>query len=218
MAAGWGITRKSENTEYTYKWTIEDFDFAMRVEGRVESASFAIPGASGLFNLVAENLGKRTFNANVVAEKLGNRTTNNGDPHVARVARPVPLIFSVSLKSTSNTTKAAGKLEVIKEGVKTQTGEFGDAARHNFVLCSDAPLQFKWGGLNEFYTTGSTSQLNLVANLTIPGKLVSLGGEEEMNQRRLDLKPLLLDPSYSDIVLKCGGESFPCHKAILAVR
>ena len=218
MAAGWGITRKSENTEYTYKWTIEDFDFAMRVEGKVESASFAIPGVSGLFNLVAENLGERPINANVVAEKLGNRTTNNGVAIAQPVPRTVcyPLIFSVSLKSTSNTTKAAGKLEVIKEGVRTQTGQFGDAARHNFVLCSDAPLQFKWGGLNEFYTTGSTSRLNLVANLTIPGKLVSLGWE--MNQSKLDLKPLLLDPSYSDIVLKCGGESFPCHKAILAVR
>ena len=73
MAAGWGITRKSENTEYTYKWTIEDFDFAMRVEGRVESASFAIPGVSGLFNLVADKLvGNRSINVNewqdVVAE------------------------------------------------------------------------------------------------------------------------------------------------------
>ena len=201
MAAGWGITRKSENTEYTYKWTIEDFDFAMRVEGRVESASFAIPGVSGLFILVAQKIQR--------VRRIQDWDSGNRTPKA---------YFSVCLKSTSNTTKAAGKLEVIKEGVETQTGEFGDAARHNFVLCSDAPLQFKWGGLNEFYTTGSTSRLNLVANLTIPGKLVSLGGEEEMNQRRLDLKPLLLDPSYSDIVLKCGGESFPCHKAILAVR
>ena len=132
---------------------------------------------------------------------------------------PFPSIFSVSLKSTSNTTKAAGKLEVIKEGVNTQTGCFGDAARHFFV---SAPLQFKYLDNNcwrdEFYTTGSTSRLILVVNLTIPGKLVSLGGEEEMNQSKLDLKPLLLDPSYSDIVLKCGGESFPCHKAILALR
>ena len=201
MAAGWGITRKSENTEYTYKWTIEDFDFAMRVEGRVESASFAIPGVSGLFILVAHKIQR--------VRRIQDWDSGNRTPKA---------YFSVCLKSTSNTTKAAGKLEVIKEGVRTQTGEFGDASRHNFVLCSDAPLQFKWGGLNEFYTTGSTSRLNLVAKLTIPGKLVNLGGEEEMNQSRLDLKPLLLDPSYSDIVLKCGGESFPCHKAILAVR
>ena len=37
---GWGITRKaSENIEFTYKWAIEEFDFAMGVEkdGKVES-------------------------------------------------------------------------------------------------------------------------------------------------------------------------------------
>ena len=79
MAAGWGITRKSENTEYTYKWTIEDFDFAMRVEGRVESASFAIPGVSGLFNLVAE---EKAVSAN-------------------RPPETTETYFSVYLKSTS---------------------------------------------------------------------------------------------------------------------
>ena len=73
-----------------------------------------------------------------------------------------------------------------------------------------------------FFTTGNTGLLNLVARIAIPGKVSSLGGmegEEDLKENRLlDFKPLLSDPKHSDIVLKCGGTRFLCHKVILTVR
>ena len=54
---GWGITRKaSENIEFTYKWAIEEFDFAMGVggDGKLESPRFRLPGVSGEFHILVE--------------------------------------------------------------------------------------------------------------------------------------------------------------------
>ena len=143
--------------------------------------------------------------------------------------------FSVSLESTARDTNAAGKLEVIKEGSETLYGHFGDSAEHKFVALSlpphfmpDRAIRYQdndgiWYQPSSygFYTTGSTCLLNLVAKITIPGKLRSLGGaeeEEEEQNRLLDFQPLLSDPKHSDIVLKCGDTRFLCHKAILALR
>ena len=78
-----------------------------------------------------------------------------------------------------------------------------------------------WCVARGFFTTGSTCMLNLVASITIPGKLTTLGGTEEeliKQNRLLDFKPLLSDPKHSDIVLKCGDIRFPCHKLLLAAR
>ena len=146
----------------------------------------------------------------------------------------VKFFFSVSLMSTAEDTNAAGKLEIIKEGAETLYGHFGDSAEHKFVALSirpdfvpDSALKYQDNGGNRyqvrnhrFHTTGSTCLLNLVARVTIPGKLRSLGGaeEEEQQNRLLDFQPLLSDPKHSDIVLKCGDTRFLCHKAILALR
>ena len=64
----------------------------------------------------------------------------------------------------------------------------------------------------------------LVATITIPGKLTSLGetsaAEDELikQNRLMDFKHLLSDPKHSDIVLKCSDTRFLCHKVILASR
>ena len=52
--AGWSVTKKDfENVEYTYKWHIENFDFAMETEkGKIESSSFCIPGVPAEFKLM----------------------------------------------------------------------------------------------------------------------------------------------------------------------
>ena len=121
-------------------------------------------------------------------------------------------------------------LEVIKEGMKTLSGKFGDSVNHKYFFASssfspDLELKYhrngKFCSANGFFTSGSTCLLKLVAKITIPGKLTSLAGsaEEEMKQNRLfDFQPLLLDPKHSDIVLKCGDARFLCHKVILALR
>ena len=74
-----------------------------------------------------------------------------------------------------------------------------------------------------FFTTGSTGRLNLVVTITIPGKLVTLGGGAEVEVKEMELfdfKPLLKDPKHFDVVLKCGDADtrFFCHKVILAAR
>ena len=70
-----------------------------------------------------------------------------------------------------------------------------------------------------FYTQGSTSLLKLVAKIKIPGELANRGGTAEAEEKMLfDFKPLLSDPKHSDIVLKCNGKEFPCHRVILAAR
>ena len=117
---GWSITRRvSENVEYTHNWAIEDFDFAMEVGGcKIESGRFCIPGVPGEFYMVvvkSKRLGMRA--------KLGNQEFY------------VKFHFSVLLKSTVMGTKAAGKLEVMKEGANTLSGQFGDPAKHYF-LCT----------------------------------------------------------------------------------
>ena len=223
--AGQSITRRvSENIEYTHKWIIEDFDFAMGVKmvgrhgtGKLESDRFCIPGVFGEFHLVIEIKHEMPTTVKVEDQELDAK-----------------FYFSVSLKSTGKDLMAHGKLEVLKEGAETLFGNFGDPTIPKFfpssVLASD--FCFKSNGIkylvghghfregHGFFTTGSTQLLSLVATITIAGKLVNLGGgaEEEMvdQERLLDFKPLLSDPKHSDIVLKCGDARFLCHKVILA--
>ena len=218
MAAAWGITRKSQNIEFTYKWAIENFDFAMVVgEGELESPSFCIPAVPGEFHVVVRK------ECTGIMMKLGDQEASS------------KFHFSVELKSTVTDTKASGMLEVSKEGAGTLTGQLGDAASHYFPLLNGFENYFLNSGRTYlmfpdqdfqcqswFFTTGSTCLLNLVATITIPGKLSSIGGtaaEEEMKKNMLmDFQPLLSDPKHSDIVIKCGDTRFPCHKVILAAR
>ena len=223
--SGWGITRKaSQNIEFTYKWAIEDFDFAMEVEvggGKIESGRFCIPGVPGEFYMVVEKKNEGVIEG-VYHVKLGDQELDT------------KFNFSVVLKSTVMGTKAAGKLEVIKEGANTLSGQFGDPVKHYFYPCDARSVQefephgIKFDYRGQFYdgghlfTTGSTFLLNLVVTITIPAsKMATVGGvaEEEMKQSRLfDFQPLLLDPKHSDIVLKCAHTRFLCHKVILASR
>ena len=85
-----------------------------------------------------------------------------------------------------------GMLEIVKEGEESQWGKFGDPDQ--IQTCQHLLFQSKSNktGLQyysilyhregnfypayRFFTTGSTGRLNLVVTITIPGKLVALGG------------------------------------------
>ena len=130
--------------------------------------------------------------------------------------------------------RAAGKLEITKEGAETQLGEFGSPQAHHFEIVDAAfrPLSDlyytattntqNYDKATGFFTTGNTGRLNMVAKITIPGKVFSLGGSEvaeEVKQSKLfDFQPFLFEGTHSDIVLKCGGSRISCHKVILAAR
>ena len=119
--SGWSVTGNSQNIEYTHKWMIENFDFAMEVgRGKIESHSFSIPGVPGEFHMVVKRERDPASSAEFRNRGLFLKI---GDQEVQ-----VKFFFSVSLESTAGDTNAAGKLEVIKEGAETLYGHFGDAA------------------------------------------------------------------------------------------
>ena len=243
VGAGWSVTKKDfENVEYTYKWHIENFDFAMETEkGKIESSSFCIPGVPGEFKMMVLKKECKFGSGRSYSHKMPEKIILRGEE--GHLTVEIKHLFSVFLKTTERDTRAAAKVEVTQEGKDTLCGKFGDSSAHKFLnplhvtladfRASDFKLQFdpeigfkyRDDGVskdgNGFYTTGSTKLLTLVARITIASKLTSLGGTEEEGMglgRLLDFTPLLSNSKHSDIVLNCGGSRFLCHKAVLALR
>jgi len=174
-------TKKISDIKYTHEWSIENFDDVMGLEGeKVESDSFQIPGVLGEFKLVISPPWKTV--------KLKDEEFE------------AKHLFLVNLTFTSvdKDLKAAGKLELVKEGEKSQWGKFGDPDKPTFVPVDTSTVggyRFESNtGLHctlnipsyrpestfdpgAFFTTGSTGRLDLVATITIAGKLVTLGAE-----------------------------------------
>ena len=225
MAAGWGVTTNSQSIEYTYNWAIENFDFNMGAHGKIESGKFTIPGVTGELSLVVANECHGRVQNVPIKLKAGGKVFDAEN------------FFSVALKLTFSDmakeleiplgqgVKAIGKLEVIKEGAKAQLGENYimdfDMKYVNYFWPNIASIQSSSSSIptSGFYTQGSTSLLKLVAKIKIPGELTNRGGTDDAEEKMLfDFKPLLSDPKHSDIVLKCNGKKFPCHRVILAAR
>ena len=241
--AGWSVTKKDfENVEYTYKWHIENFDFAMETEkGKIESSSFCIPGVPGEFKMMVLKKECKFGSGRSYSHKMPEKIILRGEE--GHLTVEIKHLFSVFLKTTERDTRAAAKVEVTQEGKDAFCGKFGDSSAHKFLnplhqtlaefrasefkLQFDPEIGFKYRDDGEardgngFYTTGSTKLLTLVARITIASKLTSLGGTEWEGirlGRLLDFAPLLSDSKHSDIVLNCGGSRFLCHKNILALR
>ena len=185
--SGWSTTKKiSKDIKYTHKWSIENFDFAMGLGGgKVESDSFQIPGVLGEFQLVI---------AAYWRDQKPTKLKLNDEEFEAKHLFLVNLTFT----SVDKDLKAAGKLELVKEGEKSQWGKFGDPDKPTFVPVDTSTVggyRFESNtGLHctlnipsyrpestfdpgAFFTTGSTGRLDLVATITIAGKLVTLGAE-----------------------------------------
>ena len=233
--SGWSTTKKiSKDIKYTHKWSIENFDFAMGLGGgQVESDSFHIPGVLGEFQLVIDKNKFHTTNSTSLRDQKPTKLKLNDEEFEAKHYFSVDLTFTSVVKDL----KAAGMLEIVKEGEESQWGKFGDQDLPTFVvpvhftfmsyktgLQYESILYHREGNFYPacgFFTTGSTGRLDLVATITIPGKLVTLGGGAEVEVKEMELfdfKPLLKDPKHSDVVLKCGDTRFLCHKVILAAR
>jgi len=211
----------SEDIEYTHKWSIENFDDAME-PGRGLEDSFQIPGVLGEFKLKISPSWKTVKLKEFEAKHL--------------------FLVNLTFTSVDKDLKAAGMLELVKEGEESQWGKFGDPDKPTFVPVDTSTVggyRFESNtGLHctlnipsyrpestfdpgAFFTTGSTGRLDLVATITIAGKLVTLGGGAEVGVKEMELfdfKPLLKDPKHSDVILKCGDTRFLCHKVILAAR
>ena len=214
MASAWGVTTNARNIEFTYNWAIENFDFNMAaVEDKIESPRFTIPRVKGEFSLVVAK--KMCWGVMPTKIKIGSNQFDIDTKY----------FFSVAVQSSVADERLIGELEVIKDGVETQRGNLraGNNYFESVVDVQYLSSNGAWYNANGFYTTGSTSLLKLVAKITVHGKMANLGGTadeaEEIRQNGLlDFKPLLSDPKHSDIVLKCDGTEFLCHKVILVSR
>ena len=72
---------------------------------------------------------------------------------------------------------------------------------------------------HDFYTLGDMSQLTLSATISREGQVTSTSGTVEQKEvKGLDFRRLLEQPRFSDFTILCEGQTFPCHRAILANR
>ena len=109
--AGWSITKKGfENVEYTHKWHIENFDFAMEIEkGKIESSSFCIPGVPGEFKMMVLKKEFKFGSGRSWCYKMPEKIMVDGKEFL------IKHLFSVFLMSTEKDTRAAAKLEVTQD-------------------------------------------------------------------------------------------------------
>ena len=174
---------KSGSIVHTEEWKIENFDDAMKPgRGGVKSDGFHISGVPGEFQLVISPSWKSVKLKEFEAKHL--------------------FLVNLTFTSVDKDLKAAGKLELVKEGEKSQWGKFGDPDKPTFVPVDTSTVggyRFESNtGLHctlnipsyrpestfdpgAFFTTGSTGRLDLVATITIAGKLVTLGDGAEVD-------------------------------------
>ena len=131
--AGWSVTKKDfENVEYTYKWHIENFDFAMETEnGKIESSSFCIPGVPGEFKMMVLKKVCKFGSGRSYSHKMPEKIILRGEE--GHLTVEIKHLFSVFLKTTERDTRAAAKVEVTQEGKDTLYGKFGDSSAHKFL-------------------------------------------------------------------------------------
>ena len=111
-------------------------------------------------------------------------------------------------------------------GYKSQGWYFGTKSP-TFRLTKYCTWEWGMGGNGEketkiyhdFYTLGKMSQLTLNATIAREGQVTSTSGTVEQKEvKGLDLRRLLEQPRFSDFTIVCEGQTFPCHRAILANR
>ena len=192
VKSGSSTTKKISDIKYKHRWSIENFDVAMEQGRGVESDSFHIPGVLGEFQLVIAAYSTSLRDQKPTKVKL------NDEELEAKHFFYVDLTFTSVVKDL----KAAGMLELVKEGEESQWGKFGDPDKPTFVPVDTSTVggyRFESNtGLHctlnipsyrpestfdpgAFFTTGSTGRLDLVATITIAGKLVTLGDGAEVD-------------------------------------
>jgi len=212
-------TRYLKISDHTFEWKIENFDNRMRRENKnIVSPEFTIPGQEAKFFLRVEEA-KEVINNEIktaTALYLGGSST----------ATPIKWYFSVSLamEGGDKSTKVAATLEIIKDE-ELMKGSIGET--HSFVSLQ-GPQVFKGAhsikvlrhqeNSSNFYIMGETSLLTLRATITTPSQPITSLEAEVEDDKHCNFRPLLTDPKYADINLKCQGRVFPGHRVILSSR
>jgi len=213
-------SRYLKSSDHTCEWKIEDFDNRMRRENKtIVSPEFAIPGQEGKFFLRVEE----------AQEVIGTPTELHFEKSGFPCNRRIKWYFSVSLvmEDGDKSTKVAATLEITKdeEVMKGSIGEthsfVGLQYPQTFVGTTGARYYRKQRSSlvsSNFYTMGETSLLTLRATITTPSQPITSLEAEVEDDKHCNFRPLLTDPKYADINLKCQGRVFPCHRVILSSR
>jgi len=228
-------SRYLKSSDHTCEWKIEDFDNRMRRENKtIVSPEFAIPGQEGKFFLRVEEAKKDLTSRSPNENQM--ETPNQlflGGSYIA-----IKWYFSVSLalEGGDKSTKVAATLvitkgeEVMKQPkeVSVMKGSIGET--HSFVGLQYPQTFVGTTGAryyrkqrsslvsSNFYTMGETSLLTLRATITTPSQPITSLEAEVEDDKHCNFRPLLTDPKYADINLKCQGRVFPCHRVILSSR
>jgi len=209
-------------SDHTFEWKIENFDNRMRRENKnIVSPEFAIPGQEGKFFLRVEEAKER----HISPDEMKTPTVVY---EVSGYPTPIKWYFSVTLamEDGDKSTKVAATLEIIKGGEEVMKGSIGET--HSFVGLQ-SPQRFVGANLakylssvkkacRNFYTMDETSLLTLRATITTPSQPITSLEAEVEDDKHCNFRPLLTDPKYADINLKCQGRVFPCHRVILSSR
>jgi hypothetical protein len=82
---------------------------------------------------------------------------------------------------------------------------------------------WKWNTIQNCLADMKDNVFEVRAEVELPGERVVIGPDARDDAAAkhhclADLKGLLADTEHSDFVIKCSGETFNCHRAILSAR
>jgi len=232
MSKAWCVTHFSDVVDFSCEWKIVNFSRLLKIHQKVKSPSLTIPGTGGLIcRLVCSGY----FPGGIVSKIQANQ--------VEKVVEEASL-FSIALELEDGglEVKLAGFVDVLCDDVWLR-GSFGDQTKEEFIarrntvgdkygwIFTSLPIKFytstanKFTDYNGFWFTHKPNQpLQIKLTLFSPGEMTQTssmmpktvtGGTSELV---VDMKSLILETKHSDVVLKCKGEKFHCHKAILGAR
>eukprot|EP00092_Neocalanus_flemingeri_P025487 GFUD01027635.1.p1 GENE.GFUD01027635.1~~GFUD01027635.1.p1 ORF type:complete len:389 (-),score=101.20 GFUD01027635.1:68-1177(-) len=235
MSKAWGVTHFSDVVlDFCYDWKVVNFGRCLKFHEEVESPPIAIPGTDGL---VCRLVCTGYFPGIVSKIKVND---------VEKVVEEGSL-FSITLESEKRgVVTLAGNIEVLCDDVSFRAS-FGDQTKEQFTSCVDMsymgynkvgwsfiptkPIQFFMSSVNRFTDYGGFWQnfkpnqpLEIKLTLFSPGEIsqtsTMIPPAVMDNTSRLvaSMKSLMLDAKHSDVVLKCKGEKFHCHRSILGAR
>jgi len=240
MYKAWGVTHFSDVVDFSYEWKIVNPGRCLKIHQKIESPPLTIPGTDGL---VCRLVCTGYFPGGIVSkiqvhqvEKVVGEATlfyiqleceNGGEVKLAgavdvlcddiwlrgKFGDQANEVFATK-QNLANTKYGWNFVPVQPTSYFTSnTNRFQNynGFWHTLQIVNDSwqtpnqPLQIKLS----LFSPGDMIQ---TSSLVSPTVMTDTSGVV------LDLKSLMLDTKHSDVVLKCKGEKFHCHKAILGAR
>eukprot|EP00092_Neocalanus_flemingeri_P033277 GFUD01036189.1.p1 GENE.GFUD01036189.1~~GFUD01036189.1.p1 ORF type:complete len:367 (-),score=88.61 GFUD01036189.1:75-1175(-) len=232
MSKAWCVTHFSDVVDFSCDWNVVNLGRCLKIHQKVESPPLTIPGTGGL---VCHLVCTGHFPGGIVSKIQAN--------DVEKVMEEAHL-FSITLlcdKRVEN-VKLAGFVDVMCDNVLLR-GSFGDHTKEQFIIEKALGTNFGWSFIPanpiKFYTSIANKfadyngfwqnpkpnhPLEIKLTLFSPGQMTQTSSMmppsvmENTTRLVASMKSLMLDAKHSDVVLKCKGEKFHCHRSILGAR